>query len=80
MAKNLMTNDTYDARAAGLLNSAVQIESPRRCMSRFIPSNRPRREYIHRSSPRIENDLQSRVAQIANKDTFIFGRDHNLEQ
>jgi hypothetical protein len=25
---DLMTNDTYDARAAGLLNSTVQIESP----------------------------------------------------
>jgi len=39
MTKNLVTNDTYDARAAGLLNSAVQIESPRRGMSRIIPSN-----------------------------------------
>jgi hypothetical protein len=41
MAKNLMTNDSYDARAAGLLNSTVEIESPRRLMSRIIPSNRP---------------------------------------
>jgi len=30
MAKNLMTNDTYDAKAASLLNSAVSIESPLR--------------------------------------------------
>jgi len=32
MAKNLMANDTYDARAAGLLNSAVSIELPPRRM------------------------------------------------
>jgi len=29
MAKNFMTHDAYDARAAGLLNSAVQIETAR---------------------------------------------------
>jgi len=80
MAKNLMTNDTYDARAAVLRHSTVLIESTRRCMSRIIPGNRPLRAYIHRSPPRIEDDLQSKVPQITNNDTFVFGRDHNLEQ
>ena len=32
MAKNLMTNNTYGARNAGLLNFAVQIKLPRRSM------------------------------------------------
>jgi len=62
MAKNLMTNDTYDARAAGLLNSAVQIQSPRRRMSTIIPSNRPLAAYIHWSPTSIEYDLQCTLA------------------
>ena len=37
MAKNSMTNDTYDAREASLLNSAVHIELPRIGMSRISP-------------------------------------------
>ena len=46
MAKNLMTNHTYDAKAACLHNSAVSIESPQRRMSRIIPSNWPLTVYI----------------------------------
>jgi hypothetical protein len=77
MAKNLMTNDTYDAMAAGLLNSTVQIESARRRMSRILPSNRPLGAYIHGSPPSVEDDLLIKVAQITNNDPFIFGRYHN---
>jgi hypothetical protein len=73
MAKNLMANDPFDARAAGLLNSTVQIELSQRRMSRSIPSNRPIRAYIHQSPRYIENDLQIKVAQIGKKDTFILG-------
>jgi len=40
-------------------------------MSRIIPGNRPRRVYIHWSPPHIEDDLQSKVAQITNKDKFV---------
>jgi hypothetical protein len=49
-------------------------------MSGIIPSHRPLRAFIHRSLPSIENNLQSEVAQITNKETFSFGSDHNLEQ
>ena len=35
-----MSNDPHDARAAGLLNSAVQIESLTMRMSSIIPNNR----------------------------------------
>jgi len=38
MAKNLMTNNTYDARAAGLLNPAVSIEwHEDKCLEFFEP-------------------------------------------
>jgi hypothetical protein len=80
MAKNLMANDTYDARAANLLNSTVQIESPRRRMSAIISSNRPLQAYIDSSSPSIKDDLHSKVAQIMNQDMLAFGRDHNVLQ
>ena len=40
MANNLITNDTYDSRAASLHNSAVQTTLLWRRMSRVIPSNR----------------------------------------
>jgi len=78
MKKNLITKDTYDARDAGLHNSTVQIESPRRRMSRILASIRLLRAYIHWSPPSIEDDLQIKVAQIMKKNMFIFGRDHNL--
>jgi len=78
MTKNLVTNDKYDARPAGLLNSAVQIESPRRIMSRIIRSNWKLRVHIHRSPPSIKYDLQGKVVQITNTDTFICGKYHNL--
>jgi len=80
MAKNLRTHNTYDAWAASLLNSAVQIESPWWHMSRILPCNRPVRAYIHWSPPCIDNDLQCMVAQIGNKETVIVGRDHYIEQ
>jgi len=80
MAKHLMTNDTYDSRAAGLLNHAVQIKSPWRWMSTIIPSNRILGAYIHGSPPSIEDDLKNKGAQITKNDTFIFGRDHNFYQ
>ena len=60
MAKNLMTHHTYYAWAAGLINSTVQIESPRRRMSRILPSNRPLGAYIHGSPPSVEDDLKVR--------------------
>jgi len=72
--------DTYDAWAAGVLNSAVQIKSQRSRMSRIISSNRPHRAYIHWRPQSMDDYLQWKVAQITNKDTFIFGRNHNLEQ
>jgi len=78
MPKNLMTNDTYDARAVGLLNSTVQIELPRRHMSGILPSNSLLRAYIHWRPPSVEDDLESKVTQITNKDKFIFGRNYNL--
>jgi len=78
MAKNLVTNDTYDSGADGLLNSTVQVKSPRRRVSRIIPSNQTFGVYIYRSPPSVQDDLQSKVAQILNNDTFIFGRDHNI--
>jgi len=57
MAKNLMTNDTYDCRAAGLRNSAVQITPPWSHMTRIISSNWTLRAYIHWSPPSIADDL-----------------------
>jgi len=78
MAKNLMTNNSYNARAAGLIDSAVPIEMPQRCMSGIISSNRMLGAHIHRSPQSIKYDLYSKVAQIMNKDMFIFGRYHNL--
>jgi hypothetical protein len=75
-----MTHNTYDARAASLRNFTVQIELPRRRMSRIQPSNMPLRVYNQSSPQSIEDDLQCKIAQITNKDTFIIGRDHNLEQ
>ena len=80
MVKNMITNDTYVARAAGLLNSTMSIESLRRRMSRIIPSNTLVGAYIHCSPPSIEDDLQSKVTQIAKKDLLDFGKDQNLDQ
>jgi len=57
MAKILIRNNTYDARAAGLPNSPVQIASPSRRMSRIIQRNRMLRAYIYWSPPSIEYDL-----------------------
>jgi len=76
MVKNLMTNDTYDSRGAGLLHSAVQIKSPWRHMFRIISSNRTLRAYTHWSPRHINDNLNSKVAQITNKVMFIFGRYH----
>jgi len=73
-----MTKDTHAAMAAGLLNCAVQIELQQRHMSRVIATNRALRAHIHRSRPCIEYDVKTKVAQIANKDMFIFVTDHNL--
>jgi hypothetical protein len=75
-----MTNDTYDARAAGPLNSAVSTESPQRRISGIIPSHRPLSAFIHWSPPIIQNYLECKLAQITNEDMFIFGKDHNLQQ
>jgi len=69
MANNLITNDTYDAGAAGLLNSTVPIESSRMRMSGIIPMNRPLRAYMHWSPTSIEDDLQS----IISKKDFRLG-------
>ena len=57
MAQNLMTNNIYDTRAACLFDSTVQIETPWRCVSGMIPSNRMYRALIHRSPPSMEYDL-----------------------
>jgi hypothetical protein len=46
MAKYWMTNDTYDARAAGLLKLAVHIKIPSKQISTMIQSNRPLRALI----------------------------------
>jgi hypothetical protein len=75
-----MTNDTYDARAAGRFNSAVSTESPQRRISGIIPSHRPLSAFIHWSPPVIENYLECKLAQITNNDMFIFGRYHNLQE
>jgi hypothetical protein len=75
-----MTHDTYDARAAVLRNSAEQVESARRHMSRIIPRNRQHQAYFHCSPSSVKDDVQSKVAQVTNNDNFIVGRDHNLEQ
>jgi len=80
MAKNLMTNDTSDARAAGRLNFTVSLELPRMRMPRMIPCNKLLRAYIHWSPPSIEDEFHSKVTRIMNEDTFMCGRDHNLEQ
>ena len=66
-----MTNNTYDGRAVGLLNSAVQIESPQRGMSRIIPTNWKLRVHIHWIPPNINYDLYGKGIQIWNIDTFI---------
>jgi len=49
-------------------------------MSRIIPSNTLVGAYIHCSPPSIEDDLQSKVTQIAKKDLLDFGKDQNLDQ
>jgi len=78
MVTKLMTNSRYDSWATGLQNSAVQMKSRRRRMSRFIRSNRTFRARIHWSTRSIVHDLYSESAQITNIDTVIFGRDRNL--
>jgi len=78
MAKNSMRNDTYHSSAAGFLNSAVQMKLTWRRLSRIFPSNSTFQTSIHWSPASVEDDLYSKVAQITNEDTFIFGSDHNL--
>jgi len=78
MAKNLMTNNSYDSRAANLLNSTVQPKSPWRCMSRIIRSSRTFLANIRWGPANVEDDFWSKVAQIMNKDTFIFQRNQIL--
>ena len=68
-----MTNNTYDARVASPLISAVQIESPPSHISGIVPSSTTLRAHIDRSLPSIKYDLQTKVTQIANQDMFIFG-------
>jgi hypothetical protein len=80
MAKNLITSNTYDSSAAGLVNSAVKVISPTSHVSRIIPSKRSCQASIHGIPPTIDGDLWSKVAQIPNKGMFIFGRYHNLLQ
>ena len=67
MGKNLMTNDIYDVWAAGLLNSTVQIQTSATHLPRIILSNKTCRVHIHRTSPSIKYDLQSKDHQIMNK-------------
>jgi len=57
MPKILMTNELNDSRAAGPLNSAVQIKSPWRRISRLNSNNRTFRAYIHWCSPSIGYDF-----------------------
>jgi len=71
IAKNLMTNSAYDAWAAGLLKSAVHIDTPQWHMSILITSNWMLRAHIHRSAPSMKYDLWSKVAQITNKGKLI---------
>jgi len=78
MANSLMTNDGCDARAGGLLHSAVQTESPSQHMTTGSWSNRTVRTYIHRSRRSVQYELLSHAAQITNTVTFNFGRYHNL--
>jgi hypothetical protein len=78
--KNLVANDTYDARAAGFIHSAVKMESSQSGMSRSIPANWKLRVHIYRSPPTIKHDLEGRVVQITNKDKLICGRYHNIWQ
>jgi hypothetical protein len=54
MVKNVITNTTYDARAAGFLNSATYIQSPWRSMCRMISSNFTLCPYINRWLPSIK--------------------------
>jgi hypothetical protein len=75
-----MTMDSYYAMSTGLLHSEVFIELPRRRLSRIIPGNRPLQANIYWNQQSIEDDLYSKVTQIMNKDTIVFGRDHYLEQ
>jgi len=55
VVENLMANNTYDSRAACLLNFAVYIESPWMRLSRITPTNRPLRVYILWSSTSIKD-------------------------
>jgi len=58
----MMTNDTYHAMDAGLHNSAMQIESPWRRMSRVIPIYPTPQAYINSGPPSIEYDLKGKVS------------------
>jgi hypothetical protein len=78
ITKNCMTNNRDDDRARGLQICAVHIESPSWLMSNIIPINRILQAQIHGSSPGIRYDLQTKIAQIANKDMFILGKYVNL--
>jgi len=78
MAKDLMTNDTCDARDAGLLHSIVQMILPWRRVSRIVTSNGMSPAYIHWSPRIIKHNLYSKITQVANNDRFNFGRDHKM--
>jgi hypothetical protein len=57
VASNMITNDTYDCRAAGLLNSTVPINSLWRRISSIIPSTRAFQAYIHWSPHSVKGNL-----------------------
>jgi len=52
-----MTGNTYNARPATLLKSAVDMESQWRRMSRIIPTNIMLQAYIHKIQPTVKDDL-----------------------
>jgi hypothetical protein len=53
----LMAKNIYNRRAAGLLKSAVETETPRWNMSTMIPGEGSYPAQIYRSQPSIECDL-----------------------
>jgi hypothetical protein len=73
-----MTKNTHDAVDTTLINSVMQIEMPPWHMSTIITTIRMVRAHIHGSPPTIQSDLQGKVAQITNKDQFIFARYNHL--
>jgi len=77
MAKSVITNDTYDSRDAGHLNSAVQMILLWRCVSTIIPFDLMFRAYIRCSPLNIEDDWTSKVAQNTNEDIFYLEMNMN---